>query len=237
MKLALKRGMVILLGMAIICLLGSPAARGQATPVEKPLLAEQVFKNVQVLRGISVGEFMDTMGFLASSLDANCTTCHGEAAVASTNWDGYAADVTPAKQTARMMIIMVNAINQQYFGGKQVVTCYSCHRFGKIPKVAPELAIQYGAAPEQDPDEILTQAPGRSTPDKVLDDYFKAIGGAAKLSGITIIAYTAHALIGDELKAKASGCDDYLSKPCLPKEVVEKVAAWVERKRAAGPAR
>ena len=47
------------------------------------------------------------------------------------------------------------------------------------------------------------------------------------LSGTAIIAFTAHALVGDELKAKASGCDDYLSKPCLPKEVVAKVAFWL----------
>jgi outer membrane lipoprotein-sorting protein len=185
MKLGLRRAFVISLGIVISCLLGDIATRGQATPTEKPLLAEQVFKNIQVLRGVSIGEFMDTMGFLASSLNSNCTTCHGEAAVAGTNWDGYASDVIPAKQTARMMMIMVNAINQQYFGGRQVVTCYSCHRFGSIPKIVPELAIQYGPAPEQDPDEILAQAPGRPTPDQVLDDYFKAIGGAAKLSGIT----------------------------------------------------
>jgi hypothetical protein len=42
-----------------------------------------------------------------------------------------------------MMIVMVDAINRQYFGGKQVVTCYSCHRFGKVPKVIPELVMQY----------------------------------------------------------------------------------------------
>ena len=52
--------------------------------------------------------------------------------------------------------------------------------------------------------------------------------------GMAIIAFTAHALVGDELKAKASGCDDYISKPCLPKEVVEKIAFWVGRKASAG---
>jgi len=173
----------------IVCALGGALAHGQTPAPEKPLLAEQVFKNVQVLRGMSVPEFMDTMGFLAASLDANCTTCHGEAAVQSTNWDGYAADVVPLKQTARMMIVMMNAINQSYFGGKQVLTCYSCHRFGKTPKIIPELAVQYSPAPEQDPDEILANVPGRPAPDKVLDDYFKAIGGSAKLSPInTIVA-------------------------------------------------
>jgi outer membrane lipoprotein-sorting protein len=134
-----------------------------------------------------VTEFMETMGFFAASLDANCTSCHGAESVSGTNWDGYASDAMPMKQAARRMVIMVSAINQSYFGGRQIVNCYSCHRFGKTPKIIPELAIQYGDAPDQDPDEILAQAPGQPTPDKVLDEYFKAVGGAAKLSAVASV--------------------------------------------------
>src|SRR5665213_3788248 len=61
----------------------------------------------------------------------------------------------------------------------------------------------------------------------------KQIRQRPELSSIAIIAFTAHALVGDELKAKASGCDDYLSKPCLPKEIVQKVRLWVDSQQNA----
>lgn len=60
----------------------------------------------------------------------------------------------------------------------------------------------------------------------------KQLRERSELSKITIIAFTAHALVGDELKAKAAGCDDYLSKPCLPKDIVQKVMGWVGDKGA-----
>ena len=45
----------------IVCLLGVVSVRSQAGPAQ-PQMAEAVFKNVQVLKGIPVDEFMDTMG-------------------------------------------------------------------------------------------------------------------------------------------------------------------------------
>ena len=47
------------------------------TPAERPQLAEEVFKNVQVLRGIPVKEFMGTMGMFSASLGLNCTDRSG----------------------------------------------------------------------------------------------------------------------------------------------------------------
>ncbi|MEK7234719.1 MAG: response regulator [Elusimicrobiota bacterium] len=38
---------------------------------------------------------------------------------------------------------------------------------------------------------------------------------------IPIFAFTAFALSGDELKARRAGCDGYISKPCIPKDVVD----------------
>jgi Photosynthetic reaction centre cytochrome C subunit len=172
-----------LVGTILLCLLGSALLNAQTAAQEKPLLAEQVFKNVQVLRGLSVNEFMETMGFFAASLNANCTTCHGQDSGGS--WESYARDNVPQKQTARRMILMMNMINQTYFAGRQVLTCYSCHRFGRTPEIVPDLTVQYGSAPDKDPAEINAQAAGQPSPDQVLDKYFKAIGGADKIAGIT----------------------------------------------------
>jgi hypothetical protein len=65
-------------------------------------LAEDIFKNVQVLRGIPVDEFMDTMGFFAASLGLNCTSCHGLAVASDVT---EFADETTLKRTARKMIL------------------------------------------------------------------------------------------------------------------------------------
>src|SRR5262245_1126284 len=56
----------------------------------RPQLAEEAFKNIQVLRGIPVKEFMETMGFFSASLSLNCTDCHGDAS--ASDWAQYATD-------------------------------------------------------------------------------------------------------------------------------------------------
>jgi hypothetical protein len=59
--------------------LGVVVAGSQAAQAQRPQMAEQVFKNVQILKGISVEQFMGTMGFFSASLGLNCTDCHVEA--------------------------------------------------------------------------------------------------------------------------------------------------------------
>lgn len=154
----------------------------QAALAQTPLLAEQTFKNVQLLRGISVKEFMEAMGFFAASTNMNCTDCHGEDS--SGDWMKYADDL-PMKQKARMMMVMMNTINQTYFAGKRAMTCYSCHRGARSPKLIPELAEQYSTPPPIDPDDILEQAAGQPPADQVLDKYIQAVGGAQRLATIT----------------------------------------------------
>jgi len=47
------------------------------------------------------------------------------------------------------------------------------------------------------------------------------------LRHIPIIALTAHAMMGDEDKARAAGCDDYLSKPIDEDRLFEKLGHFL----------
>ena len=161
----------------------SPAA-GQTPAQQKPLMAEDVFTNVQVLKGIPVNQFMETMGFFSAALGYNCTNCHGDQVLG--NWAKYADD-TPVKRTARRMVTVAATINKTLFGGREAVTCYTCHRGSPTPKIVPSLLEQYSEPPADDPDEVelSPRAPATPTANDILDRYIQALGGAQRLAGLS----------------------------------------------------
>ena len=142
----------------------SQSGRGGQVAAQRPQMAEDVFKNIQILKGIPVDEFMDTMGFFSASTNLNCVDCHG--AAAGGGWEHY-ADETPMKATARKMILMMQGINKANFGGARFVTCYTCHRGDMRPDVTPSLAVQY-STPVLDPNEmeVNRQAAGAPAADR-----------------------------------------------------------------------
>jgi hypothetical protein len=166
--------------MAAIGLAAPTLAIAQPASQEKPLLAEQVFKNVQVLKGIPVDDFMETMGLMTAALQFDCSDCHTNAGTDSVDW---AAD-TARKRTARRMVTMVATINKDNFGGRQMVTCWSCHRNRDRPLVTPVMETIYGT-PNLDPDDVVIQTPGSSSPESILDKFIQASGGAQRLAGLT----------------------------------------------------
>src|SRR5690242_20349953 len=173
---SVRRLLIIgMLMLAVSTLCGLLPAHGQAGAQEKPLMAEDVFKNVQVLKGIPVNQFMETMGFFSAALGYNCTNCHGDEVLG--NWAKYADD-TPVKRTARRMVEVVTTINKTLFGGREAVTCYTCHRGSPTPKVVPSLLEQYSEPPADDPNEVEVsrRAPAAPAADAILNGYIQALG-------------------------------------------------------------
>jgi photosynthetic reaction center cytochrome c subunit len=166
-------------GIAVVGLVGVALWAAQNGSPEKPLLAEEAFKNVQVLKGIPVDDFLQTMGVMAAALQFDCSDCHVGAGTDKVDW---AAD-TPRKRTARRMVTMVATINTTNFGGRQLVTCWTCHRNRDKPLVTPVMATIYGTPPFE-PDDIVVQPRGAPSPESILDKYIRAIGGAQRLAGL-----------------------------------------------------
>ena len=165
---------------------------GQAGSVAPPpaMLAEQAFKNVQALKGISAADFMGTMGVMSASLGFDCSECHNAAGTDKVDW---AAD-TPRKVIARRMVNMVATINKDNFGGRQLVTCWSCHRNRDKPLVTPNLDFVYGM-PGLEPDDLVPgSVPGLKKAEDIIDRYIQAMGGAQRLAAITSITATGTSL-------------------------------------------
>jgi hypothetical protein len=93
--------------------------------------AEQVFKNIQGLKGIPAGRLLAIMNFgYSRALGVSCTHCHME--------QDFASDDKRPKRAAREMMALNNTINQQLSKlqhleprEQRFVNCTTCHR-GKV---------------------------------------------------------------------------------------------------------
>jgi hypothetical protein len=167
--------------LAAIVGIGGQRAFAQAQgTVPRGMMVEDVFKNVQALKGFGVDDFMLTMGIMSAAVGSDCVGCHPSAGTTDVDW---ALD-TPRKRTARRMVEMVTAINRDNFQGRQVVTCWTCHRGRDRPGTTPTLEMVYGP-PNEEVDDVMTQAQGVPTVDQVLDKFIQAIGGAQNVARVT----------------------------------------------------
>jgi hypothetical protein len=182
--------------LSLICV---ATVRSQAPSAPRAPMSDEVFKNVQVLKGIPVDQFMGTMGIIASSVGKGCSECH--VLDSSGDWALYAED-TPLKQATRRMLLMTKQINDTNFGGRQMVTCYSCHHGVARPRITPSLAASY-APPPDEPDDVIDQAPDAPKVDQIFDKYLTAIGGASRVAALT--SYTA--------RGTYQGWDDQQANP------------------------
>lgn len=180
MKFGHRRRLAAVAKLAVVSVIGLALVNGRGASQERPQTSEQAFKNIQALRGIPVDDFMGTMGIMSASLGFDCAECHKGAGTDQVDW---AAD-TPRKVMARRMVNMVTTINRTNFQGRQVVTCWTCHRNSDKPQVTPTMDIVYGM-PNIEPEDIVQQLPGLPSADSILDKYIQAVGGAQRLATLT----------------------------------------------------
>jgi photosynthetic reaction center cytochrome c subunit len=161
-----------------------PAAP-QSSANESGKAAEQVYKNIEALKGVLAGQVIPAMQFITASLGVQCTFCHVE--------DHFEKDDKKPKQVARDMMQMTFALNKNNFEGHRDVTCYSCHRGAPnpltIPVVGGESQPNPGAAAANAANGNATSPPklpaNLPTVTQLLDNYVRALGGSAAIEKIS----------------------------------------------------
>ena len=133
-------------------------------------MAEDVFKNVQVLKGIPVNEFV--VGIGGGSLSRAGDVVRGLPYRKRSRLGSLCCRHDPRKRTARRMVLMMAEINRANFGGRQVVTCYTCHRATDRPVVTPNLSTLYADRSFDIPD-IIAPAPAAPSVEQVLNKYIR----------------------------------------------------------------
>jgi len=155
-------------------------------PSEKP--AEQVYKNIQILKGTPANQITPSMQFMSSSLGVRCDHCHVEGA--------FEKDDKKPKQTARAMMKMVAQLNQSDFKGQKGVTCYSCHRGALRPRRTPAVLDQ-NAPPRRASATTLAEGAADKT---AFNNLIQAAGGSSALEAITSQVATGSMDLGNEVR-------------------------------------
>ncbi|PWJ21716.1 photosynthetic reaction center cytochrome PufC [Jannaschia seohaensis] len=98
-------------------------------------LASEIYENVQVLGGVSEGNFNRLMNAMTLWVapDQGCAYCH-----AGADEGDYADDSLYTKIVARRMIQMTQWINEEWgahvnYNAEVGVNCYTCHRGENVP--------------------------------------------------------------------------------------------------------
>ena len=166
----------------------------------KEKTTDEVFKNIKVLKGMPASQLLPTMHFFEASLGFECSNCH----VRGHN----DSDKKPEKRKARKMIEMMNAINKNDFEGKQVVTCFTCHRGTADPEKIPAVmtaAMMKERRSEEKSDEEEIKVPNRlNTPEEIISKYEQAIGGKDAFEKLTSLKLDGTVDLGNNRTAQLS---------------------------------
>jgi len=154
------------------CSAGAQRPAGPS-PEDSANPAEQVFKNIQVLKGTPANQIVPSMQFIANSLGVECEFCHVRGA--------NEKDDKKPKQTARQMIQMQLAIKKENFKDRPEVTCFTCHRGSHDPVGVPIISDE---EPKRPVVERIVAAPAPDAAEKIIDHYIQAVGGPEAIQKI-----------------------------------------------------
>jgi len=156
-----------------------------------PKTTEQVYKNIQILKGVLADQLIPAMQFITASLGVQCDFCHLE--------NAFEKDDKETKQTARKMMRMMFAINKDNFDGHREVTCYACHRGAHKPVITPIISEDGGqfVAEEKMPREGPDTA-SLPTADQILGTYLQSVGGTAAAARISTRIQKGTLTVGSE---------------------------------------
>ncbi len=134
--------------------------------------AEQVYKNIQVFKGLPASQLDPAMAFISGSLGVKCSYCHV---------NPFEKDDKPQKLAARKMIQMVFDLNKESFNGQASVSCYTCHRGQPQPISVPAV----GQNLWQQSNQATKEASPLPTVEQLLERYVQAVGGREAIEKVT----------------------------------------------------
>src|SRR5258705_6324415 len=190
--------------------------------------AEQVYKNIKVMTGVPANQINEGMHVIKAALGVTCEHCHIQGQMDR--------DDLPTKNKARAMYLMMTEINRANFGGRQLVTCVTCHRGHATPANVPEL-----------PSPVITEEtesrPQPPTVDQILAKYITALGGEQAMRKVTtrVIVATQEVPTGPggtipvpaklerSLKAPNLALDVYTAEKVAISSGVDRTGQWTTR--------
>ena len=127
--------------------------------------------------------------------------------------------MSPMRRTAKILVVEDNALNLELVRDVLTVAGYDVVE-------ATDGAAGVELAFLEKPDLILMdlQLPGLGGLEAT-----RRLRESEETAAIPIVAVTAHAMVGDDAKALAAGCDGFITKPINVREFTASVARFLEQ--------
>lgn len=168
--------LVLVLGLSFAVLLPQRSANSRTAAQEEKTI-DQTHKDIRALKGLPDSQLIPIMNYFSAALGVQCNFCH----VRENNAMAFDKD-HEHKTIAREMIQLVQDVNKNSFGGRNQVSCFTCHQGRPVPAAMPSFPLP---APMGGPGGPGGPRPGGPpaggaptlTVEQVWDKYVQATGG------------------------------------------------------------